>query len=120
MVMSNLYGTIVNNTCSGIIGGMGMTPGFDVGDKFQMFRQGNRHLGLDIVNQDIANPTAILLSVVQMLKMMNLLRFANAMEHGLFKTINEKEFVTKDLGGSAGTEKFVNRIIANCANYKEN
>jgi hypothetical protein len=42
------------------------------------------------------------------------------MEHGLFKTINEKEFVTKDLGGSAGTEKFVNRIIANCANYKEN
>jgi hypothetical protein len=36
MVMSNLYGTIVNNTCSGIIGGMGMTPGFDVGDKFQV------------------------------------------------------------------------------------
>jgi len=38
MVMPNLYGTIVNNTCAGITGGLGMTPGFDIGDNYQCFR----------------------------------------------------------------------------------
>lgn len=48
MVMPNLYGSIVNNTCSGITSGVGMTPGFDIGENYQCFRQGNKHLGLDI------------------------------------------------------------------------
>lgn len=83
MVMPNLYGTIVNNTCAGITSGVGMSPGFDVGDKYSVFRQGNRHIASDIAGKNIANPTAMLLSASMMLRMDNLPKFADMIEYGL-------------------------------------
>jgi len=83
MVMPNLYGTIVGNTATGITGGPGVTPGVAVGKDYIVFEQGTRHTGNDIVGKRWANPTALLLSSIIMLKHMNLPKFAKNIENAL-------------------------------------
>ena len=68
MVMPNLYGNIVGNIGAGLVGGAGMCPGRNVGREYVVFEQGARHVGLDLAFQNVANPTAMLLSSVQMLR----------------------------------------------------
>lgn len=67
MVMPNLYGNIVSNIGAGLVGGAGLCPGKNVGVENVLFEQGARHTGLEIAFQNLANPTAMLLSSTRML-----------------------------------------------------
>ena len=68
MVMPNLYGNIVSNIGAGLVGGAGICPGKNIGREYVLFEQGARHVGLDLAFQNVANPTAMLLSAVQLLR----------------------------------------------------
>lgn len=68
MVMPNLYGSIVSSIGAGLVGGAGICPGASVGKDYLLFDQACRNSGKDIAGKNIANPTAILLSSINLLK----------------------------------------------------
>ncbi len=68
MVMPNLYGNIVSNVGAGLVGGAGLCPGKNVGRDYVVFEQGARHAGLELAFQNVANPTAMLLSATALLR----------------------------------------------------
>jgi isocitrate dehydrogenase (NAD+) len=77
LVAPNLYGTIIANISAGITGGVGMTPGASIGQDYALFSQGMSHTGLGLTGKNQANPTAILVSSVMMLRYLGLPRFAD-------------------------------------------
>jgi len=111
MVMPNLYGSIVSNTAAGICGGPGTTPGAAIGRNYVIFEQGTRHTGSDIVGKHWANPTALILSSVIMLKHMGLPKFASDIERALNKVYKEGKVRTRDIGGSSSSDEFTTEII---------
>lgn len=115
MVMPNLYGTIVSNTIAGIVGGPGMTCGANVGEKFTVFEQGTRHSGIDIAGKNLANPTALLLSSIMMLKHEGLPIFAEQIELALDKTYQDGKVRTRDIGGNSTLDQFVDEVLKNIA-----
>jgi len=113
MVMPNLYGSIVSNTVAGIVGGPGMTCGANIGEKNTIFEQGTRHSGADIAGKNAANPTALILSSIMMLKHLGLPKFATNIEKALNKTYKEGKVRTADVGGTNSTSEFTKGIIQN-------
>jgi len=113
MVMPNLYGSIVSNAVAGIVGGPGLTCGANIGKDHVIFEQGTRHTGIDIAGQGVANPTALLLSSVIMLKHLDLHRFANLIEKAVDKTYKEGKVKTADIGGTTTIDQFTEEIIKN-------
>mmetsp|Transcript_74219 Transcript_74219/g.86109 ORF Transcript_74219/g.86109 Transcript_74219/m.86109 type:complete len:375 (+) Transcript_74219:69-1193(+) len=111
MVMPNLYGSIVAHIAAGITGGPGITPGVNIGQKYNIFEQGTRHTGLDIAGKNLANPTALILSSIIMLKHMGLPFFASNIEHALNLVYKEGETRTRDLKGTTTTTQFTNEIV---------
>ncbi|OAD07424.1 isocitrate dehydrogenase NAD-dependent subunit 1 [Mucor lusitanicus CBS 277.49] len=112
MVMPNLYGNIVSNVGAGLIGGPGLIPGCNIGREFAMFEPGCRHVALDIQNQNSANPTAMLLSSVMMLRHLNLDEHANRISSAVYDTINTGKARTVDIGGTSTTKEFTSAVIA--------
>lgn len=110
MVMPNLYGSIVSSIGAGLIGGAGVSAGASVGDEFLLFDQGLRNSGMDIAGKNKANPTALLLSSVNMLKSMYLPRFADLIHTSLFNVYDEAKYLTEDVGGHSSTSDFTNRL----------
>lgn len=113
MVMPNLYGSILGNIASSLVGGPGLTPGANIGDSFAIFEQGTRHAAKDIAHKKIANPTAILLSSSMLLRHLKLPYFANMIEDGLFKTLKAGKVKTPDIGGCNSTGEFTREVIEN-------
>lgn len=83
MVAPNLYGTIVSHIAAGVTGGVGMTPGACIGDHFALFSQGMPHSGAQIAGKNLANPCAILISSVMMLRYLGLPRFADQISQAI-------------------------------------
>ncbi|PVU91810.1 hypothetical protein BB559_003965 [Furculomyces boomerangus] len=113
MVMPNLYGTIVSNIAAGLINGVGFIPGGNFGRNYAIFEPGARHVGKDIQGRNIANPTAMILSGVMMLRHLDLNTYADAIENAVKKTIGQSHVLTADLGGSALTTEFTDQVVAN-------
>lgn len=113
VVLPNLYGSIIANIVSFLVGGPGITPGVNVGNDFSLFEPGTRHKAKDIAGKGIANPTAILLSSAMMLRHLNLPHFAERLQEGVFRTIREGKVLTKDIGGEATTYEFTKEIVKN-------
>jgi len=111
MVTPNLYGNLVTNVVSALVGGPGLTPGANVGDRVAIFESGAHHVASDIAGQDKANPTGIILSSVLMLRHMGLNNYANTIEDALRSVILEKKVLTSDVGGSATTKEFTKAVI---------
>lgn len=88
MVMPNLYGDILSDLCAGLIGGLGLTPSGNIGQKASIF-ESVHGTAPDIAGQDKANPTALLLSSVMMLKHMGLDSYGQAIEKAVLRTIAE-------------------------------
>lgn len=113
MVMPNLYGDIMSDLSSGLIGGLGLTPSANMGDKVSIF-EAVHGSAPDIAGKNLANPTALLLSSCMMLRHMELNEYADKIENAVFTTIaSGVENRTKDLKGSATTEHFTDKIISN-------
>ncbi|KAI8140073.1 isocitrate dehydrogenase, NAD-dependent [Fennellomyces sp. T-0311] len=112
MVMPNLYGSIVSNVGAGLIGGPGLIPGCNIGREYAMFEPGSRHVGLDLQNKNAANPTAMLLSSVMMLRHLNLDDYANRISSAVYDTIKSNTARTADMGGNSSTKEFTAAVIS--------
>lgn len=112
MVMPNLYGDIMSDLSSGLIGGLGLTPSGNMGDEVSIF-EAVHGSAPDIAGQGLANPTALLLSSVMMLHHMGLHEKANQIEKAVLSTIaSGPENRTKDLKGSSTTKHFTEQVIS--------
>jgi isocitrate dehydrogenase (NAD+) len=111
LVMPNLYGDILSDMCAGLIGGLGLTPSGNMGDHCSIF-EAVHGSAPDIAGKGLANPTALLLSSIMMLRHMSLNSHADAIEKAAFATLAEGGALTKDLGGNAGTKQYADAIIS--------
>merc|ERR1719210_1809246 len=110
LVMPNLYGDILSDLCAGLIGGLGLTPSGNIGIDGAIF-EAVHGTAPDIAGKDLANPTALLLSSVMMLRYMDLYEHAAKIETACFQVIKEGNFITGDLGGKAKCSEFTDEII---------
>ncbi|KAL4442165.1 hypothetical protein ABPG74_009183 [Tetrahymena malaccensis] len=110
MVMPNLYGDIVSDLCAGLIGGLGLTASGNISHTCAVY-EAVHGTAPDIAGQNKANPTALLLSGVMMLKAMGLQKEGFAIEEAVTKTLSEGKFLTGDLGGRATTTDYTKAVI---------
>lgn len=111
LVMPNLYGDILSDLCAGLIGGLGITPSGNIGKDGAVF-ESVHGTAPDIAGLDKANPSALLLSAIMMLRYMNLNDHANNIERACYGIIKEGKVLTADLGGKASCSEFTNAIIS--------
>ncbi len=114
LVLENLYGDIVSDLCAGLIGGLGLAPGANIGEQGAVF-EAVHGSAPDIAGQGIANPTALLMSAIMMLRHLGETDAAKRVEDAMFAVFEEGTALTKDLGGSAKTAEFANAIIEKIA-----
>ena len=112
LVLPNLYGDIVSDLCAGLIGGLGVAPGANIGVNAAVFEPVHGSAP-DIKGQNKANPTALLLSAIEMLKHINMTEIALKIEKALYKTLKNHEYLTADLGGNSSTSDFTAAVINN-------
>ncbi len=112
LVLPNLYGDIVSDLCAGLIGGLGVAQGANIGLQAAVFEPVHGSAP-DIKGQNKANPTALLLSAIEMLKYIGQNETAKKIKNALFKTIKEAKVITADLNGNASTIEFTKEIIKN-------
>jgi len=110
LVLPNLYGDILSDLGAGLIGGLGVAPGANIGDNVAMFEavhgSAPKYAGMNR-----ANPTATILSMIMMLDHLNEMEAARRVEKALWAVLEERKSTTVDLGGSAGTSEMANAII---------
>lgn len=111
LVLPNLYGDIVSDLTAGLIGGLGVAQGANIGEYCAVFEPVHGSAP-DIKGQNKANPTALLLSAVEMLKYINENTYAEKIEKALYKTL-KSGISTVDIGGTASTTEFRDAIIKN-------
>lgn len=110
LVMPNLYGDILSDLCAGLIGGLGVTPSGNIGENGIALFESVHGTAPDIAGLDLANPTALLLSAVMMLRHIDLHDYAKKIETACFETIKEGKVLTKDLGGNSKCSEFTHEI----------
>lgn len=130
--MPNLYGDILSDMCAGLVGGLGLTPSGNIGLNGALFESVSNLLEClktwhrihvknlckvhgtapDIAGKDLANPTALLLSAVMMLKHMELNDQADRIQDACFAVIKEGKYLTGDLGGKAKCSEFTQEICS--------
>jgi isocitrate dehydrogenase (NAD+) len=110
MVLPNLYGDIVSDLCAGLVGGLGVAPGANIGEDGAVFEpvhgSAPKYAGLNR-----ANPTALILSGALMLRHLGYPEMAERVEEAVRSVIAEGRTTTSDLGGSAGTSEFADAVI---------
>ncbi|KAJ3201226.1 isocitrate dehydrogenase (NAD(+)) idh1 [Entophlyctis luteolus] len=111
IVCGNLYGNILSNIGAALIGGPGIVPGANIGSHYAVFEPGCRHVGKAIQGSNTANPTALLLSSIYMLRSMDLNDHADAISSSLYKVLAEGKVLTPDLDGSSSTTQFTEEVI---------
>ncbi|OIO92207.1 MAG: isocitrate dehydrogenase (NAD(+)) [Armatimonadetes bacterium CG2_30_66_41] len=111
LVMENLYGDILSEICAGLVGGLGVVPGANIGEDCAVF-EAVHGSAPDIAGQNIANPTAVILSSVLMLRHLGEGTAADRVETALYGVLSEGVQVTPDLGGTVGTSGMAEAIVA--------
>lgn len=111
MVLPNMFGDIVSDLCAGLVGGLGVAPGGNIGNGYAVF-EAVHGSAPDIAGKGIANPTAFILSAVQMLHHLGLHADAERIESALRYTL-VSGIKTRDLGGNANTREFTKAVISN-------
>lgn len=111
LVMENLFGDILSDLTSGLVGGLGVAPSANIGEKVAVF-EAVHGSAPDIAGKGIANPTAIMLCAIMMLRHLNETDAANRMESAIHKVLGEGKTITGDLGGSATTKEYTEALIA--------
>jgi len=110
MVTTNLFGDIISDLCAGLVGGLGLAPGANIGDRAAMF-EAVHGSAPDIAGQGIANPCALLLGAVQMLEHLEHRDAARRLLDAIREVISSSDRVTPDLGGTGTTSTFADAII---------
>lgn len=110
IVTENLYGDIISDLCAGLVGGLGFAPSANIGDKVRIY-EAVHGSAPDIAGRNIANPTAILLSLAMLLEDNGRHEDAVKLQNAVYGVIQEGRTTTKDIGGSAGTKEFTDAVI---------
>jgi isocitrate dehydrogenase (NAD+) len=110
LVTTNLFGDILSDLVAGLVGGLGMTPGANIGTDAAIF-EAVHGSAPDIAGKGVANPTALLLAAAMMLDHCRLPHLAARLREALDRTLNIDKARTGDLGGSAGTAEFTRALI---------
>ena len=110
LLLTNLYGDIVSDLCAGLVGGLGVVPGANLGKDIAVF-EAVHGSAPDIALKNLANPTALLLSGLMMLDHIGEREKGAKIRAALDKVLTDGRVRTRDLGGSAGTIEFTEAII---------
>ncbi len=111
LLLPNLYGDIVSDLAAGLVGGLGIVPGANMGDHHAVF-EAVHGSAPDIAGKGIANPTAMMMSAVLMLMHLNEHAAANRLQSAIERVYADNQHTTGDVGGKASTEEFTNAVIA--------
>lgn len=110
LLMENLYGDIVSDLAAGLVGGLGVVPSGNIGENAALF-EAVHGTAPDIAGKNQANPTALLMSAIMMLRHMGEQQAGDRIETALNQVLAKREKVTRDLGGQASTNEFAAAII---------
>ncbi|XP_059062097.1 probable isocitrate dehydrogenase [NAD] subunit alpha, mitochondrial isoform X3 [Achroia grisella] len=111
LVMPNLYGDIMSDMCSGLVGGLGLTPSGNIGKNGALF-ESVHGTAPDIAGKDMANPTALLLSAIMMLRHLQLNEHADRVQNACYEVLREGKALTGDLGGTGKCSDYTNAVIS--------
>lgn len=111
ILTENLYGDILSDLMAGLVGGLGIIPGANLGEGMAIF-EAVHGSAPDIAGQDIANPTALILSACMMLDHINQQEAADSIRRALNTVLSDTSNFTRDLGGTVGTKAFTAKIVA--------
>ncbi|XP_073960603.1 isocitrate dehydrogenase [NAD] subunit alpha, mitochondrial isoform X1 [Choristoneura fumiferana] len=111
LVMPNLYGDIMSDMCSGLVGGLGLTPSGNIGKNGALF-ESVHGTAPDLAGKDMANPTALLLSSIMMLRHLQLNDHADRIQNACYEVLREGKHLTGDLGGTGKCSEYTNAIIS--------
>lgn len=110
IVTTNLFGDIISDLCAGLIGGLGMAPGANIGDKIAIF-EAVHGTAPDIAGQKIANPSALMLAAALMLDQLDMAEPAHRIRSAIREVLRTGDRVTRDLGGEGSTQDFTDAVI---------
>jgi isocitrate dehydrogenase (NAD+) len=111
MVMTNLYGDILSDLGAGLVGGLGVVPGANIGEQFAVY-EAVHGSAPDIAGKGLANPTAMTLSGCMMLRQLKQNEAADRIERAIFSVFEQGQTLTRDLGGTASSKEFTDTVIA--------
>ncbi|RYG25255.1 isocitrate/isopropylmalate dehydrogenase family protein, partial [bacterium] len=111
LVTENLYGDIVSDLCAGLVGGLGLAPGANIGLTHAVF-EAVHGSAPDIAGKGLANPTALLNSAIMMLRHLGEHEMADRIQAAVLKVLQEGKTVTRDLKGTASTAEYRDAVIA--------
>jgi isocitrate dehydrogenase (NAD+) len=111
LLLENLYGDIVSDLCAGLVGGLGLVPGANLGVECAIF-EAVHGSAPDIAGKDVANPTALLQSAVLMLRHLDESAAADKVQRALEAVYAERKTLTRDVGGTVGTTQFADAVLA--------
>ena len=115
IVTTNLFGDIISDLCAGLVGGLGLAPGANIGEQAAMF-EAVHGSAPDIAGQKIANPCAFMLAGAMMLSHLGMEELAERLRRAITATVAAGDRVTPDLGGSGSTDSFTDAIIERLQN----
>jgi len=112
LVMENLFGDVISDLCAGLVGGLGVVPGANLGNRHAVF-EAVHGSAPDIAGKGLANPIACLRSAAMMLEHVGLRDAAGRIEFSVRRTLERKVGLTRDLGGDGTTATITRELIAN-------
>jgi isocitrate dehydrogenase (NAD+) len=115
LVTTNLFGDILSDLAAGLVGGLGMAPGANIGQDAAIF-EAVHGSAPDIAGKGIANPVALMLAAALMLDHVDLHDKANRLRQAIADTLNADNIRTGDLGGKANTQTFTAAIVSRIKN----
>jgi isocitrate dehydrogenase (NAD+) len=110
LLLENLYGDIISDLCAGLVGGLGLVPGANLGAESAVF-EAVHGSAPDIAGKNIANPTALMLSAILMLRHLGQDAAADRIEKAIHDVYLKGRRLTRDVGGTATTEEFTSAVI---------
>lgn len=111
LLLENLYGDIISDLAAGLVGGLGVVGGANLGDTIAVF-EAVHGSAPDIAGKNVANPTAMLLSALMMLRHLGEVEAADRIDAALCRVLAERQIRTRDVGGTATTTEFTEAILA--------
>jgi isocitrate dehydrogenase (NAD+) len=112
LLLTNLYGDIMSDLAAGLVGGLGVVPSGNIGETVAIF-EAVHGTAPDIAGKNVANPTALLMSSIMMLRHIDEMPAAKRVEDALHKVYREGKALTRDVGGAASTTEFTENLIRN-------
>lgn len=110
IVTTNLFGDILSDLCAGLVGGLGVVAGANIGEKYAVF-EAVHGSAPDIAGKNIANPTALIRSAEMMLRHLGEFSAADAIQDALLDVYTEGTHLTADLNGTMGTQEFAEHLV---------